>query len=378
MKKALMIAACAVLMTGVAANAASLTMEIRGDASTTEGAMYEFEIVAMLGAGSDGLALIGVDLEASAGVTLSPLAAGASMSSFVKVEGLTNPDGYGGTDVDGKLLQIGGGQNTIGYSTSDPAYPNPDYPVGDVVLGIGDEVEVVIATGTVTAPDADFSLTISGAFANTIDEGQTEAPYAVSAVDEPVIYVDGGVLNVAVGGGVTLTAAASVGEHAGFGDVSLAIGADGLNEPRDQGASGDLYLVMEFDGDVDAMGLAVAFDPALSVGASVSAGAAANMAEIHFDGAVNTGRYTVTVSGDAAGEFDICYVKGDSNCSGDATGLDLAVIQSPTNWNTALADGASARADINRDGQATGLDLAAVQSPTAWNQPVPALTCTCP
>ncbi len=379
MKKALWIAACAVLMTGVAAHAASLTMEIGSDQGTTVGAgeEYGFWIKATLGAGSDGLALIGVDLEGTGDITLSPLSAGASMSSFVKVEGLTNPAGYGGTDVDGKLLQIGGGQNTIGYSTDDPAYPNPDYPVGDVVLGIGDEAEVVIATGTVTAPmSGEFTLTISNAFANTIDEGQTEAPYAVSAVDEPVIY-SAASITVTVGGVPTLESASSVGEHTGYGDIAFAIGANGTNEPRVQGG-GELYLAMEFSGTVDVGGLTVNFTPAIGVGASVTAGAAANMAEIHFDGDVATNRYTVTVSGSGTGEFDVCYTRGDVNCSGDATGLDLAQIQSPSNWNKSLAEGANPRADVNRDGQATGLDLAAVQSPLSWNLPVPALTCECP
>jgi len=380
MKKALLIAACAVLMTGVAANAASLTMAITGDASAQAGEPFAFQIWATLGAGSDGLALIGVDLEGTSNVTLSPLSPGASMSSFVKVEGLTNPDGYGGTDVAGKLLQIGGGQNTIGYSTDDPAYPNPDYPVGDVVLGIGDEVAVMIAEGTVTAPGEgeEFTLTISNAFANTVDEGQTEAPYAVSAVDEPVIYDPAFITRIVSGGIVPqLTAASSVGEHTGEGDLALPIGVDGLNEPRVQGG-GELYLVLEFDGDVDAGGLSAAFAPALGVGASVTAGAASNMAEIHFDGNVATDRYTVTLSGAGEGSFDICYVQGDVNCSGDATGLDLAAIQSPGNWNKLLSEGASVRADVNRDGQATGLDLAAVQSPASWNQPVPPLTCGCP
>lgn len=174
-----------------------------------------------------------------------------------------------------------------------------------------------------------------------------------------------------------LMAAASVGEHAGMGDIAFAIGIDGLNEPRVQ-SDGELWLLLEFDGDVDAGSLTASFSPPLSVTATVSAGTAPQLAEIRFDGDVSTGRYTVTLGGSASGEFEICYTRGDVNCSGDATGLDLAAIQSPGNWNKSLADGADARADVNRDGQATGLDLAAVQAPTSWNQPVPPLTCGCP
>jgi hypothetical protein len=379
MKKAFLIAACAVLMTGVAANAASLTMSITGSATTPPGSEYSFQITAELGAGSDGLALIGVDLAAD-GVTLAPLTPGASMSSFVRDDGLTNPAGYGGTESGGALLQIGGGQNTIGYSTDDPAYPNPSYPIGDVVLGIGDEASVVIAEGTVTAPEtpgAMFTLTISNAFANTIDEGQTEAPYAVSAVDEPITYTNGGVLEVTVEGGMepTLTAADSVGAHTGSGDIAFPIDlTTGMVEPRVQGG-GELWVNLTFDQDVDAGSLVVSISPDPGVGFGLSAGAASNQAELRYDADVPTGRYEVTVAGTM---FPICYAKGDVNCSGDATGLDLGAIQSPSNWNKTLAEGANPRADVNRDGQATGLDLGQVQSPTSWNQPVPPLTCTCP
>jgi hypothetical protein len=75
--------------------------------------------------------------------------------------------------------------------------------------------------------------------------------------------------------------------------------------------------------------------------------------------------------------FPICFAAGDVNCDGSATGLDLAAIQNPLNWNRDLAANADPRADVNRDGLVSGLDLAAVQSPTTWNQPEPPLTCTC-
>lgn len=377
MKKAFLIAACAVLMTGVAANAASLTMSISGAATVAPDAEYSFQIVAELGAGSDGLALIGVDLAAD-GVALSPLAPGASMSSFVRDEGLTNPAGYGGTESGGDLLQIGGGQNTIGYSTDDPAYPNPSYPIGDVVLGIGDEAAVVIAEGTVTAPSSgSFTLTISNAFANTIDEGQTEAPYAVSAVDEPITYVDGGVKEVMVDGAgdPTLTAAESVGDHAGTGDVAFPIDlTTGMVEPRVQGG-GELWVSLTFDQDVDAGSLSISISPDPGVSFGLSAGAASNQAELRYDADVPTGRYEVTVAGNM---FPICYVKGDVNCSGDTTGLDLGAVQSPSNFNKTLGEGANPRADVNRDSQATGLDLGQIQSPSSWNQPVPPADCECP
>jgi hypothetical protein len=218
---------------------------------------------------------------------------------------------------------------------------------------------------------------ISNAFATTIDEGMAEAPYQVSAVDDPIEYIDDGVLEVLVCP-EHIASAASVGDHAGT-DIALPIDfGTGLVEPRVQGGGG-LWIDLTFAGDVDAGLLSVAMEPDPGVSFDLSPGVSSSRVELHFDADVPTGRYVVTIEGDnCASSFPICYAKGDVNCSGDATGLDLGAIQSPTNWNKTLAEGASPRADVNRDGQATGLDLGQVQSPTSWNQPVPALTCGCP
>ncbi len=180
-----------------------------------------------------------------------------------------------------------------------------------------------------------------------------------------------------------LTAAASAALHApagGYPGGAPALPIDlerGTVEPRETEA-GEAWLVLTFDRDVNVDLLLATIVPDPGVGFSLSPGAAANEVELHFDDSVPRDKYQVSVVGDGVGTFPLCYVPGDVNCSGDATGLDLAAIQSPANWNHDLSEGADPRADINRDGQVSGLDLAKVQSPANWNQPVPALDCGCP
>ena len=61
-----------------------------------------------------GLALAGFDLEFDGGaLSYANAPTSTTMGNFVIPDGITNPDGYGGTIIDGKLIQVGGGQNTI-------------------------------------------------------------------------------------------------------------------------------------------------------------------------------------------------------------------------------------------------------------------------
>jgi len=137
---------------------------------------------------------------------------------------------------------------------------------------------------------------------------------------------------------------------------------------------------LAFDGAVSPGDFSVSISPDPALTPTFSAGAAVNELNLSFDGTFPIGRYEFTID-NTLGEpqtFPVCYLRGDVNCSGDTTGLDLAFIQSPANWMKDLSLAADPRADINRDGEITGCDLAKTQSPAFWNQPIPALTCTCP
>jgi hypothetical protein len=157
---------------------------------------------------SDGLSIIGMNLKASAtggSPTLPDLcdtsaflvladpayanfdrrAVGGGFSNF----GLTNPSnspnisGFSGTcDGAGGLLQIGGGENTIGNTAG-----GAPYPLGAVDTGLGNGGWSTVASGTVTVniSGADkVSLDLDTIFANTIDTGQNPAnpPLAVTEV----------------------------------------------------------------------------------------------------------------------------------------------------------------------------------------------------
>jgi hypothetical protein len=179
-----------------------------GDASTANsGFLINVFIQARLDSGavptSDGLALIGTNLSvmSSGGAPVVDLCdtlgfvltAPLDMQSFDRKDllnpgfsedGLTNPrasvnlSGYSGTcDGAGGLLQIGGGQNTIGNTLG-----GAPYPIGAVVLGKGNGGWQTIAEGTFDVPQlilGSLTLAVDGSFAMTLDPGGS-VPFPVS------------------------------------------------------------------------------------------------------------------------------------------------------------------------------------------------------
>ncbi len=168
--------------TGVLATVFTVDLVPTSPTTVSPGGSVSYEMVGMLsGDPSLGLALWGVNLHSSYAIPggLPQAEPGPEMGSFVMPEGLTNPAGYGGTPVDDDwLLQIGGGQNTIGNMG-----PEPPYPIGQVVLGIGLS-PVILATGIADLPTVpgDYQLEISDLFANVITSGSGDPPPAVYEV----------------------------------------------------------------------------------------------------------------------------------------------------------------------------------------------------
>lgn len=111
-----LVAGC-VCVAGRSAGAYTVTFELRPLSCTTVavGGTVDYEIVAVVAGGSDGLAGFAVDLVTDTGVAQPLASPGApQMYRFVCDNGLTNPAGFGGTADDDDLIQIGGGQNTVG------------------------------------------------------------------------------------------------------------------------------------------------------------------------------------------------------------------------------------------------------------------------
>ena len=144
---------------------------------------------------NEGLALFAFDLEWSGG-PLAPAATPVThpMLDFARPLGLENPAGFGGTPSGGRLLQVGGAQNTINNTFA-------PFPGGGVVTGVAWPGQpVVLATGKLTAPvtPGTYSLVASNLVANVIRQGETGDPFWRVVKAAPGTFTS---LVVQVGGG---------------------------------------------------------------------------------------------------------------------------------------------------------------------------------
>ena len=186
MKKIICLATIGLFVCVGMASATDLTLSInRTDCRLTWPMMVQFEVKGLLSdVDNMGLGAFGFDLSATkdggdfdltTGIT--SVEGGPAVEAF-SLRGLTNPEGFGGTAMaDGRLAQIGGGQNTI-----DNPGGNPPYPYGDVDFNIG-HAEVVLALVEVNlAEEGVYVFAVNAGFANVMDPDQVEAPYMVTMV----------------------------------------------------------------------------------------------------------------------------------------------------------------------------------------------------
>jgi hypothetical protein len=213
MKSALFALALTACISGVAV-AQTFTVDITSpDAGPIgPGGSIDFEISGDLTNDNLGLAFFAFDLEVDGptAVNLSTAMVFDSEEGTV-IDNFSQPEGYSidflGTVVGDELIQLGGGQNTIG---NDPEQdPMVDFPAGTVVENIG-HGGVVLFSGTITMPgDAvvgNYTLRLrSGSlFANYIDADNGDGTYDVDQVSNTVI---GSSLNIEI---ADCTAPASV------------------------------------------------------------------------------------------------------------------------------------------------------------------------
>lgn len=125
-------------------------------------------------ANSQGLALFLFDVSFDGGdLTAAAAPVAAPMTHFAAPLGLNNPAGFGGTVVDGDLLQAGGGQNTFNNAIT------PDLS-GSVAVGVGlPGSPEVLMSGTLTAPldPGTYTLRVDEVLANVIKLGETGSPF---------------------------------------------------------------------------------------------------------------------------------------------------------------------------------------------------------
>lgn len=198
MKKMAMVAVAAMLVTPALAADLQLSI-VRTDCRPTFGAntMIQFDILGELtGSANEGLAAFGFDLSATLDgedfdVTSATVTAPSPEMDAFAVRGLRNPAGYGGTPINGVLVQIGAGQNTI----NNPG-PIPPFPEGDVDFGIGLNGPQVLASVSIVleqTPTDRYVFNVGNGFATVIKEGEVDPPQMVEAVGD----VTGAALEVA-------------------------------------------------------------------------------------------------------------------------------------------------------------------------------------
>lgn len=175
--------------------ALSLSVESSGSniATVPPGTRINYQVTGVLSDdANEGLALFGFDLNFNGGdLSHADIPTGVPtpgcdnpMINFTLPWGITNPDspcppacGFGGTIINGDLIQAGGGQNTIN-NTPD----NAPFPIGPVLTGVAMPSgcgSVVLVSGTVVAPivPGTYTLFLDNPFANIIRQGATGEPF---------------------------------------------------------------------------------------------------------------------------------------------------------------------------------------------------------
>jgi hypothetical protein len=176
-------------MTIVQLGTTSLNFQLESGGSNAvvvaPGQLVPYQVVGTLSDDNNqGLALVGFDLDfdgddlSQADNPTGDPDSGCEnpMIHFTEPWGITNPAGFGGTIINGDLIQIGGAQNTIN-NTQD----NAPFPIGSVLLGVAAPSgcgPAVLVTGTLTAPmvPGAYSLALENPFANIIILDTTGVP----------------------------------------------------------------------------------------------------------------------------------------------------------------------------------------------------------
>lgn len=153
-----------------------VTSELSSQVIVAPGTIVNYEVRAKLtDTDNQGLAAILFDASFDGG----PLAAMNTpslppMAQFVLPAGITNPAGFGGTQIAGALVQVGGIQNTIGNTVA-----HAPYPVGSISVHVARDVEAVVASGSLTAPltAGVYLVTLSNPIATAITAAATGDPF---------------------------------------------------------------------------------------------------------------------------------------------------------------------------------------------------------
>lgn len=403
MRKLSCLAAVAALSVATVAKADTVELRIVTDANASSANVANDAVVnvfiqgRVVGGTTDGLALWGANVSPSGSLAFDLtdtsaflLEAPGSMANFDRNLGLTNPPGpvpadlgvktgYKGTASGVELLQVGGGQNTIG--NTDP----PAFPVGAVVDQVGNAGFEDFAVGTLTAPSAGSGSIVIGcntAFANLLSDFAGGSPFAVEAATSVDCVGD---LTINVAAGVAdpplIQAVGSDAVHSGAGTFSNPVALTGFNsEGRARtAAAGDVSLTVQFDKAI-ATGLAtVSGGPGGEIVTSNdSTTVTISFTTLPADDTCYTFNMagTEAVDGGVLGDgpedtdFCLCYNAGDADLSGTVNNGDKGVVTSGANFNLAANVAANFNADVDRSGTVNNGDKGIVTAGGNFNSTV--------
>ncbi|MCH8253342.1 MAG: hypothetical protein IID36_12915 [Planctomycetes bacterium] len=156
-----------------------LNVSVRSEGSNTvtvaPGAIVVYEVSGILSDSlNEGLALVLFDLSYSGGnLTPADTPAAPPMNNFALNLGITNPAGFGGTVINGDLIQVCGAQNTINNTEA-----NAEFPVGSVIVDLA-QSQLVVITGSLTAPitPGEYTLALSNLASTVIIAGEDGMPF---------------------------------------------------------------------------------------------------------------------------------------------------------------------------------------------------------
>ena len=302
---------------------------------------------------------IGLDM---ADADVCVLVAPAGMVGFDRDAGWTSPGGlsaYGGTGNGqlNRLLQIGGGQNTMNNTA--PAV----YPVGVVTVGVANTgTWTNLATGSVFVSGQEGQtvvLNLERTFASTINSGQAGPFYAITPALTDVSATPL-TITVEMPDPPEVEEVWSWGYHGSSVASDLGIRVYPYNSQEGRSmvdALGNrLYLEITFDQDIATVGIAT--NPVLQ---GLAASIDGETVTIEYAGDVPADEVcyafdlagTMSVGGSvvsAGRDFCVCYNEADVDRNGSVNAGDKTVILWSVNYLLPADQAANLTADIDRSG----------------------------
>jgi hypothetical protein len=351
--------ALALAAAGSAASAANLNVSVTSGGSNNitvpPGCVVTYSVSGQLSdTNNEGLALVGFDLDFTGGaLTQANVPTTVPMNNFVSPLGINNPPGaagYGGTVIDGNLVQVGGGQNTIKNVVT-----NAPFPIGEVITGVA-HTSVELVSGQLTAPanTGTYTLMALNVFANQIKDGETGNVFwkteacGVGSISNLTINVQEG----ANCGGEVISIVSSVPPNNWIDARQPANLVGGCAD-----APGQNSIAITFDGPatgVVAGDFIVTTNPAGAAPAISNVAINGNTATLTLGSRIPVGRWTVFTHHHSGTSTRIGFLPGDVNNDKTSSPVDILKLIDHLNM---VENYPIHQTDIDRSGVANPSDI---------------------